>query len=330
MRYVHLLRCPRCAGSFRCTGETLICESCRQDYRLHAGIPLLYWPNAWSPSQPDVTAAVKAFYEEHPFPGYDDFDNLGSLIDRARQGIFARLLDEEIPFGSRVLDCGCGTGQLANFLGIAHRTVLGSDICLNSLRLAQQFKLKNRLERVHFVQMNLFRPVFAQETFDVVICNGVLHHTSQPYGGFRTLVSLVKPGGYLIVGLYHRYGRIATDLRRALFRVSGNRLDFLDPRLRGGLTERRKRRWFADQYYNPHEVKHTISEVSRWLEPCGLRLVKTIPRLALFNRFPSDEKLFETQIPRGPFEQAVAELGLLFQGTAEGGFFTIIGQKNDQ
>ena len=38
--------------------------------------------------------------------------------------------------------------------------------------------------------------------FDVVLCNGVLHHTSDPYGGYRGIARLVKPGGLIVVGLY--------------------------------------------------------------------------------------------------------------------------------
>ena len=52
--------------------------------------------------------------------------------------------------------------------------------------------------------MNLFRPVFKAETFDVVICSGVLHHTSDPLTGFQSISKLVKKGGYIIIGLYNK------------------------------------------------------------------------------------------------------------------------------
>ena len=47
----------------------------------------------------DVTTTVKSFYEETPFPNYDDFDNVGWLVEKARKGVFAKLLDDQIPFG---------------------------------------------------------------------------------------------------------------------------------------------------------------------------------------------------------------------------------------
>ncbi|MDA2937231.1 class I SAM-dependent methyltransferase [Acidobacteria bacterium AH-259-A15] len=326
--YQHLLVCPHCRGALESDEAVLTCRSCSYPFPIQRGIPLLYWPNDPKLFTDDVTEVVKAFYQEHPFPDYEDTDNLARLIDKAQQGVFARLLDEQIPFGARVLDCGCGTGQLANFLGIAHRTVFGTDICLNSLGLAQQFKQKNRLERVHFLQMNLFRPVFRPASFDTVICNGVLHHTSHPPLGFETLSTLVKPSGYLIVGLYHRYGRLATDLRRILFQVTGYRLAFLDPRLRSQqLGKTRHSAWFADQYENPHELKHTISQVLKWLEPSQLELVKTIPKTRLLKRFSSNERLFEPESSGHLLERSLIELGMIFNGAREGGFFTVIARK---
>lgn len=99
------------------------------------GIPNLFVPNGWTaPGQlADVTEVVKAFYEETPFPNYDDFDPRESLRQKARRGIFAALLDEQIVPGARVPEAGCGTGQLSNFLGLAwDRKVFGGDLSLNS------------------------------------------------------------------------------------------------------------------------------------------------------------------------------------------------------
>ena len=104
----------------------------------------------------------------------------------------ARLLDEQIPFGARVIECGCGTGQLTNFLSVANRTVVGADLCLNSLKLATAFKTQNELDRAHFLQMNLFRPCFKPASFDLVISNGVLHHTADPFLGLQSISRLVK------------------------------------------------------------------------------------------------------------------------------------------
>ncbi len=254
------LRCPDCAGALRSIEGELVCAGCSRRFEVSDGIPLLFWPHDQSVGDGDPTATVKAFYEETPFPDYEEFDSAATLMQKARLGWFAKLLDDQSPPGAKVLECGCGTGQLSIFLSIANRQLLGTDMCLNSLRLGQAFKQANRLENVKFMQMNLFRPTLRPESFDLVISNGVLHHTPDPAGAFESISKLVKPGGYILIGLYHRYGRLITDFRRVLFRIS-ERLTFLDPNLRKGEPgSARWRAWFMDQDNHPLESKHTIGE----------------------------------------------------------------------
>lgn len=328
-RLLPLLRCPRCASPLRRDGltESLVCTGQSHGYSLERGLPRLLPVSGEEGAEP-VTRRIRRFYEENPFPDYDGFEDLATLLERAQEGVFARLLDEQIPFGTRVLECGCGTGQLANFLGIAHRTVIGTDLSLASLALAEEFRARHGLQRVYFLQMDLFHPVFPDACFDVVICNGVLHHTADPRGGFLRLARLVRPGGHLLVGLYHRYGRLPTDLRRLLFRLLGPRFPALDPRFRRQkLAGGRWAAWFADQYRNPHETSHTIGSVLKWLPEAGLELVKTIPKTRLGEGFSETERLFEPEPPGGAVERFLCEVAQLWSGSREGGFFTVIGRR---
>ena len=47
-------------------------------------------------------------------------------------------------------------------------------------------------------------------------CSGVLHHIPQRERAFDELVRVLKPGGYLVLILYHHYGRAIHGLRRAV------------------------------------------------------------------------------------------------------------------
>lgn len=324
------LQCPGCKHKLRVNANSFHCSVCDKTYGYDQGIPLLFLPNDWAPGKEDITSAMKSFYETTPFPNYDEFDNVGTLMEKARKGVFARMLDKQIPFGAKVLDCGCGTGQLTNFLSIGNRSVTGSDMCLNSLTLAQAFKTKMGLHRAQFVQMNLFRPVFAPDTFDVVISNGVLHHTSDPHLVFNTISTLVRPSGYLIAGLYHRYGRIFNDLRRHIFNMTGNRMKFLDTRLRlRKFSDVRKDTWFADQYKNPHESKHTIHEVLGWLDEAGFDFISSIPKSRLFDPMKNHDHLFTPQEPGSRLELGLHEMLMTITNSKEGGFFVVIGKKRD-
>jgi SAM-dependent methyltransferase/uncharacterized protein YbaR (Trm112 family) len=328
--HLDLLACPACQGRLELADGTspLRCAGCGVSFASDGGIPRLFWP-----SEPmggaDVTDIVRAFYEETPFPNYDDLDSPERLRAKAEAGLFARLLNEEIPYGATVLECGCGTGQLTNFLGLTWgRAVFGTDVCLNSLRLGQAFLERHEVPSAAFLQMNLFRPAFRPEAFDVVISNGVLHHTADPYGGFRSILRCVKPGGFIIIGLYNTFGRLTTDFRRLVFRLTGDRLQLLDPRLRSTpLNRARRQAWFRDQYKHPHESKHTLGEVLRWFDQTGVEFVNSIPKCAGAGRLSPDERLLHPS-PRGTAaDRFVAQAAMLLGGGREGGFFTMMGRK---
>jgi SAM-dependent methyltransferase len=323
---------PCCGAGFLGTASRLVCAKCGHEFPITENIPQLFWPHEGMDDGNDVTAVVKAFYEETPFPNYGEHESLRSLIDKSRSGLYARRLNEAIPYNSTVLDVGCGTGQLANFLGMSCRRVIGTDASLSSLRLGEAFRRKHSLSRVRFLQMNLFRPALKPEEFDVVICNGVLHHTADPFRGFATIARLVKPGGHVVIGLYNRYGRLMTGLRRLFFRATGGRGRGIDPILREGGGETEKgRAWFLDQYRHPHESAHTFGEVQDWFERTGFEFVRGIPAMRPEDDGLAGDSLFEPQPAGTSLEQTLAQLmQVLAPGQKEGGFFLMIGRKADR
>jgi len=330
LKNIDIFVCPKCKGNLKTTVREIECQKCHSKYEIKNGIPLFYYEEQENLPQKAVTSKMKAFYEKTPFPNYENTDDVPGLIQKAQRSIFAYLLNQLIPYNIRVLEVGCGTGQLANYLGIAHRSAFGADMCFNSLKLAQQFRDRNEIERTGFYQMNLFNPIFKEESFSFVICNGVLHHTGDPYGGFRSIAKLVKKDGYVIVGLYNKYGRITTDIRRLLFSFFGDRIKALDPRIRkNDINEIRKLTWFLDQYKNPHESKHTIDEVLGWFDQTGFEFVNSIPKISIFNKFNGkDEDLFEINSSGNLFERIMCQLILMLSGGGEeGGFFVMIGKR---
>ncbi len=285
------------------------------------GIPNFFVPANPAPGSDvvDVTEIVKAFYEETPFPNYDGLDSRETLAVKARRGVFAALLDEQLPEGALVLEAGCGTGQLSNFLGMSwKRRVFAGDLCLNSLRLAKGFADRFGIRNVAFLQMNLFRPPFRDNVFDVVISNGVLHHTGDCEGGFRSLLAKLKPGGVILVGLYNSYGRLPTLWKRWAFRTFGPKLHFLDPRLRGGSKEpARIKAWFMDQYRHPHETKHSMDEVLGWFDKYGLDFVNGIPHLDGTD-FSERERLFQPHAAGTKLSRAMTQSAMLLTGGRTG------------
>jgi hypothetical protein len=154
-----------------------------------------------------------------------------------------------------------------------------------------------------------------------------LHHTSDPYLGFQTIGKLVKRGGFILIGLYNKYSRLATDFRRWMFRVSGDRMQFLDPQLRvRAANQGRKDAWFLDQYKNPHESKHTFGEVQNWFRENGFEFMNSIPK-AQGESFAADEKLFEGHAPGTALSHFLVQAGETLVGGRDGGFFIMIGKR---
>jgi carbamoyltransferase len=319
-------QCPACDGELSREGDTAKCRKCGHVFKYEEGIWKFFWPH--EKVQGDVTELVKSFYEEHPFPNYDENESISSLTAKSRRGVYAKLLGEQIAYNSRVLEVGCGTGQLSNFLGISCRSVVGTDLCLNSLRLAENFRSKQGLNRVRFLQMNLFKPALKSGEFDVVLCNGVLHHTSDPYGGFKSISRLVKPGGYIVIGLYNTYGRLLLDTRRQIFKMTGGKFKWIDPYLRKTrMSAGKQDAWFADQYQHPHESKHTMGEVLHWFDENGFSFVNAVPKTRPWDQFTTKEKLFQQAVRGNKLDRGLAQIKMIASGNQEGGFYIMIGKK---
>jgi carbamoyltransferase len=297
-------------------------------YDVEDDIPRLFLPTEDKELDgANVTDIVRRFYEKTPFPNYDNVDNVRALLEKAGRGLFARLLNEQIPFDARVVEIGCGTGQLTNFLAIAHRSVLGTDMCGNSLALAHEFATTHGIDRAAFAQMNLFRPGLRDSFFDFVISNGVLHHTNDPRRAFARISRLAKPGGYVLVGLYHAYSRQLHYARRALFRLTGVTSRILDPHFGRVAAEGKREAWFQDQYCHPHESCHTLDEVFGWLEENNLEFVNAIPKPAGGPELTPDECMFEPKDRGTASSRLWSQLRSLSSGYREGGFFIVIGRR---
>jgi len=326
--------CPIDGKPLEVVSDLLISQSGRE-YKVSDGIPLLYVdekdariPSAARVGTEDtVTHNVQDFYEDAPFPNYNAHDTLATFVRQADTGVFAKLLRKQIPIKANVLEIGCGTGQLSNFLAATTSArVYATDMTLASLRLGQTFASKNNIEGIRFIQMNLFAPSIRPRSMDLVIANGVLHHTHDTKKAFTSISQCVKPGGFILVGLYNRIGRLRTDFRRALVRVFGQGVLILDPHLRRKLSPDKRRAWIRDQYFHPQERKHSISELIKWFDEANFSFVSSIPKI--IGRFSADEDLFKPQDPGTRLDRVMAEVEMLFSHFGgEGGLFLCIGRR---
>ena len=225
-------------------------------------------------------AAVNAFYEVRPFPGYAPGDDAPTLLDRCRASPFLAALDRAVDPSARVLEVGCGTGQLSNFLALAgpRRRVVGLDYTRASLEAAEGFRRRAGARNLLLLRADLFRMPVPHGAFDVVVSRGVVHHTPDPDGAVREVCARVAPGGHLVLGFYERVARLPHRARVALSGGGRRPIRALDAVLRRrDLTEDKKRTWIEDQYRHPLEHCLSFLHVLDVVRGAGLRWVASVP-----------------------------------------------------
>ncbi len=268
--------CPTCSVALVSSAVGRSCPRCGMQARQDGGVLDFLSERALTGRGEEV----REFYERRPFPGYADGDDAASILDRGRVSPYLVALDEAVGATASVLDCGCGTAQVATFLALsgAHRRVFGLDGCRASLAEADRFRARARIANLTLLRGDIFHPPLAQSTFDVVQCRGVVHHTADPDRATRTVASLVAPGGILLLGIYESMARVPHRMRRALGRFSFPLARRLDPILRRrDLTEGKKDTWIEDQYRHPLERMMPVPRSVRLLEDEGFSWVRTLP-----------------------------------------------------
>jgi SAM-dependent methyltransferase len=205
---------------------------------------------------------------------------------------------------------------------------VGADLTRASLALAASAARRFGVTQALFVETDLRRPAFADQSFDVVLSLGVLHHTPEPRAAFRSLVRLVRPGGTIVLGLYNSFARLPHRLRRLVARATGMRLIPWDPVLRDRQAEpARRAAWVRDQYLHPEEHRHTLGEVQRWFRDSGVEYLRSYPSALLGGQAPRGDELFTPAEDDWWPEGVLAQLGWMVGLGAEGGLFVVVGRR---
>jgi ubiquinone/menaquinone biosynthesis C-methylase UbiE len=288
----------------------------------------------------DVGKTVQAFYAVNPFPAFDITKYQTRDDVRQRASPYVQMLDRQLPHNAKIIDIGCGTGQLVNFLALReNRQITGVDFSAVSLDYARSLKDKFQLDNLTLIQDNVLELSLPSEQFDYVFCNGVLHHTGDARKGFSHVARLAKPGGFVTVGLYNNYGRIVHGTTRWLSTHTGPfNQAIADWGVKQMLNDQyeafdleKKRTWWEDQFNHPHETVHSANEVLRWFDEEGLDYSSSLPPIEL----GADEgrvNMFPRQVtnPRSGWRNATAvmrQLHWIWQLRWTGGYFLMVGKK---
>ena len=179
----------------------------QEELRLRATIPRLTDIND------EVSLLVQNQYEESPYPRWIKTAPAGKATNIA--GYLYQMFPltsfkrHSISGSIDILIAGCGTGQ--HSIETAQRfedaRVLAVDLSISSLSYAKRKTQELGLTSIEYAQADLLMLSSLGRSFDIIESGGVLHHLADPLLGWQVLLSLLRPGGFMRLGLYSDVAR---------------------------------------------------------------------------------------------------------------------------
>lgn len=165
------------------------------------------------------TDKIREFYDKLQFPGHYTRQSLDYHCPQIRNP-FLQLIDQHLVDGKSVVDIGCGSGLITNLMATRYPNSNFTAIDFsNGAKYGESFAIENSITNVNFQQID-FLEWIPQQNFDIVICQGVLHHIPDYISAWKKLKSITSLRGKLIVGLYHPWGKILKKITHINYRSS--------------------------------------------------------------------------------------------------------------
>lgn len=209
-------RCPDCGAELHLDdgGAHLECLPCQNTFHIVNGIPRFV-------SSENYAENFGFEWNRHSRTQMDSAN--GTSISRDRFfGVSRWPLELE---GERIMEAGCGAGRFTQQALSTGADVFSFDY---SNAVDANRAVNGHHPHLRLSQADIYRIPFATESFDRVFCLGVLQHCPDPKGAFRNLLRYVRPGGQLVIDIYHSKPRDwinpAVWLRGITTRMSSERL----------------------------------------------------------------------------------------------------------
>jgi tetratricopeptide (TPR) repeat protein/2-polyprenyl-3-methyl-5-hydroxy-6-metoxy-1,4-benzoquinol methylase len=178
-----------------------------EEQALRVGIKCL------TPITAGVSEEVRSQYERNPYPRWVKLQKKDHSLSFNRElqgtfpfGSFTPMRDDSAP---ETLIAGCGTGSHAIFTAQRFRgiRVLAIDLSLSSICYAKRKTQELGIANIEYAQADILKLGEIGRSFDIILSAGVLHHLADPFAGWRTLLSLLRPGGFMFLGFYSELSR---------------------------------------------------------------------------------------------------------------------------
>ena len=105
----------------------------------------------------DAASQIQTFYSKIKFPGLYDLDDL-NFYQESIDNKFLSVYNTGIQDSERILDIGCGTGFITNFLAIKNPNIRIDAIDFSDgIEFAQEFTAENNIKNVTYYKEDFFK-----------------------------------------------------------------------------------------------------------------------------------------------------------------------------
>ena len=175
----------------------------------------------------------------------------------------------------KIIDVGCGGGRYSNALRLLKaKQVIGVDFSEDGIFTANKnYNFKN----ISFKKQDVLNLKFKKNTFDIVFCNGVLHHTNDFKKGIKELHRVCKPGGHIYLFLYGT-GGLYWSARRQMNKFMKLIPQDYSQKVLDLIGMPTNRFIFMDNWYVPYERHCSHKEVYKILQSLGVEFIEKMKK----------------------------------------------------
>ena len=190
--------CLRCSAFLEYKGERLICSQCGQSYPVVDGIPIILRDKTAQIPDEDIKRYDELAKQEYVYTKYTGIRRIChnhpiEKIKTTNYNLVAPYLR-----GARVLEVGCGMGQLTEMLGKVSEEMVAFDISWENIRYAFEHIA---LDNASFFVGNVLEIPYPDDFFDVAVSSEVLEHVPDHHGAIAEMKRVVKAKGKICISV---------------------------------------------------------------------------------------------------------------------------------
>ncbi len=210
----------------------------------------------------------------------------------------------------KVIDLGCGTGEVDFVLNKFGAKLECLDFNGKSIDYAKKLKKKLKLKNINFRTASIEEYKVKKKHFDISTSFGVITHVYDQEGLFKKLVNSTKKKGYIILGFVEDAGLIQRLLHRAIIRKLSNKSEkeiyvyakklfreHLDRSMKFGM--RTYRGIINDYLVNQAYYGLSSTKLHQWAQKYNLEFYSSSPEISLPLRIDpgiKDQKIKSTKL----------------------------------